>query len=85
MSRRSVLLAALTEDPASTSELYSQVGYATLTSVGLVPYDSFRAELVKLTAAGLAESDTGSDGSTVWRLIGESASRAAEPAPRQPH
>jgi len=75
MSRCSVLLAALTGEPASTSELYSRVGYATLTGLGLVPYDAFRAELGKLSAAGLAGSDTGSDGSTIWWLIGEPASQ----------
>jgi hypothetical protein len=79
MSRRSVLLAALTQEPASTSELYARVGYAALTRVGLVPYDAFRAELLTLSAAGLAESDTASDGSTIWRLIAEPASGAAEP------
>lgn len=66
MSRTSVLLAALSQEPASTSELYSRIDYSALTSVGLVAYDAFRAELVKLSAAGLAESDTASDGSTIW-------------------
>lgn len=78
MSPRSVLLAALTQEPASTSELYARVGYPTLTRVGLVPYDAFRAELVRLSVAGLAESDTASDGSTIWRLTGEPASGRPE-------
>ena len=68
MSRASALLAALTSEPASTSELYERVGYATLVRVGLIPYDAFRAELVRLSAAGLAENDTAADGSTLWRL-----------------
>jgi hypothetical protein len=68
MSRASVLLAALTNDPASTSDLYQRVGYAALTRVGLVPYEAFRAELGKLSAAGLAHSELGGDGSTMWRL-----------------
>jgi hypothetical protein len=68
MSRASVLLAALTSEPTSTSDLYARVGYAVLTRVGLVPYEAFRAELVKLSAAGLANSDVARDGSTVWRL-----------------
>ena len=38
MSRESALLAAVTGEPTSTSELYDQVGYATLTRIGLVPY-----------------------------------------------
>jgi hypothetical protein len=68
MSRASALLAALTREPASTSEVYDRVGYVTLTQVGLVPYQAFRAELAKLSAAGLVESHTDHDGSTVWRL-----------------
>jgi hypothetical protein len=80
MSRASTLLAALTSEPTSTEALYERVGYATLTRLGLVPYDAFRAELVKLSAAGLAESDTADDGSTIWRL----ATPTDEPAPGGP-
>ena len=68
MSRSSVLLAALTDDPTSTSDLYDRVGYPALARVGLIPYAAFRAELVKLSAAGLAASETAPDGSTLWRL-----------------
>ncbi len=68
MSRTSVLLEALHQGPASTSDLYSRVGYRALTRIGLVPYDAFRAELVKLAADGLTESEPGHDGATVWRL-----------------
>jgi hypothetical protein len=68
MSRASVLLAALRSEPTSTSDLYSRVGYAELTRIGLIPYPAFRAELAKLAAAGLADSDTAGDGSTRWRL-----------------
>lgn len=68
MSRQSVLLASLTSEPASTSELYDRVGYAALTRAGLIPYHAFRAALGRLTAEGLAESSTGRDGSTMWRL-----------------
>jgi hypothetical protein len=68
MSRASVLLAALTSEPLSTSELYNRVGYASLAEVGLIPYQAFRAELGKLSSAGLAKSDVGRDGSTVWFL-----------------
>lgn len=73
MSRESALLAALTSEPASTSEIYDRVGYLTLTRVGLVPYHAFRADLGKLSAAGLIESHTGADGSTMWRLPQPSA------------
>jgi hypothetical protein len=66
MSRESPLLAALTSEPTSTSELYSRVGYATLTQLGLVPYAAFRSELATLSAAGLAQTATADDGSTVW-------------------
>jgi hypothetical protein len=68
MSQETVLLAALTSEPTSTSQLYERVGYAALTRIGLVSYDAFRAELTRLAVAGLAESDTARDGSTLWRL-----------------
>jgi len=68
MSRTSVLLAALTDEPVSTSELYERVGYLALAHVSLIPYPAFRAELEKLSAAGLATGETASDGSTLWRL-----------------
>jgi hypothetical protein len=68
MSRSSVLLAALTAEGTSTSDLYARVGYTALAQVGLIPYPAFRAELVKLSAAGLADCETGGDGSTLWRL-----------------
>ncbi|HEY1509210.1 MAG TPA: hypothetical protein VGF93_09435 [Solirubrobacteraceae bacterium] len=67
MSRDSELLAALSSEPASTSELYDRIGYGTLTRIGLVPYDAFREALARLSAAGLADSDTAADGSTLWR------------------
>jgi hypothetical protein len=79
MSRRSVLLAALTQKPASTSELYTRVGYAALTRVGLVPYEAFRAELAGLSAAGLAESATAGDGATLWRSVHDSPSDRSRP------
>jgi hypothetical protein len=68
MSRRSVVLAALTSEPTSTDDLYTRVGYLALARVGLVPYAAFRAELAKLSAAGLAEKEAGADGSTLWKL-----------------
>jgi hypothetical protein len=79
MSRASALLAALADEPASTSELYERVGYATLTRLGLVPYAAFRAELVRLSAAGLAERHTAGDGATMWRLASPPGERAPEP------
>jgi hypothetical protein len=66
MSRESELLAVLTSEPASTTELYERIGYMTLTRLGLIPYPAFRQALGKLAAAGLAEHDTAQDGSTVW-------------------
>ena len=66
MSRASVLLAAITSEPTTTSDLYDRVGYPALTQVGLIPYHAFRAELIKLSAAGLASSEEAPDGSTVW-------------------
>ncbi len=67
MSRSSVLLASLTDTPASTETVYDRVGYLALTQVGLVPYDDFRAELVRLSAQGLVASEPGPDGATLWR------------------
>ncbi len=61
-------MAVLTPEPASTSELYERVGYMTLTHVGLVPYDAFRAELAQLSATGVVGCAAGDDGSTVWWL-----------------
>jgi hypothetical protein len=61
-----VLLDALTSEPTTTSDLYDRVGYLTLTQVGLIPYHAFRAELVKLSAAGLAHNEDAPDGSTMW-------------------
>jgi hypothetical protein len=66
MSRESELLAALTSEPASTSELYERIGYTTLTRLGLIPYPAFRQALGELAAAGVAEHDTAQDGSTLW-------------------
>ncbi len=68
MSRTSALMAVLTSEPASTSELYDRIGYPTLARLGLIPYDSFRAELAALSATGAVESGTRPDGSTTWRL-----------------
>jgi hypothetical protein len=70
MSRDSELLAVLTNEPASTSELYERVGYMTLTRLGLIPYPAFRQALGKLATAGLAEHESAPDGSTVW-WVGE--------------
>ncbi len=69
MTRASVLLAALTDEPIGTSELYSRVGYLALARVGLIPYPTFRAELEKLATAGLVRSESASDGSTRWALV----------------
>ena len=77
MSRASVLLAAMTSEPTTTSDLYDRVGYAALAGVGLIPYAAFRAELQKLVAAGQAESEAAPDGSTLWKL----ATRADQTSP----
>jgi hypothetical protein len=68
MSRRPELLAALGDEPASTSDLYERVGYPELVRLGLVSYPAFRAALDALAAQGLAEREAGPDGSTLWRL-----------------
>jgi hypothetical protein len=77
MSRASLLLSSLTDTPTSTEDLYDRVGYATLTQLGLVPYDAFRQELVRLSAQGLAASESGPDGATLWRRADPDAEGAA--------
>ena len=67
VSRESVLIGVLTDEPTSTEALYQRVGYATLAHLGLIPYETFRAELAKLAAAGLAERHTADNGATMWR------------------
>lgn len=66
MPRESVLVAALSHEPVSTSALYDRVGYATLTKLGLIPYPAFRAALSELEASGRARSEIADDGSTMW-------------------
>ena len=56
----------MTTEPTSTSDLYDRIGYPALTRVGLIPYETFRAELAKLSTAGLASSQEAPDGSTLW-------------------
>jgi hypothetical protein len=63
----SILLDVLTDEPTSTSDLYERMGYPALVRAGLVPYDAFRAELVRLSAAGLAQQGKDEDGATTWR------------------
>lgn len=74
MSRASALMAVISTDPTSTSDLYDRIGYATLARLGLIPYNAFRAELAALAATGAIEGATGPDGSTLW-------SRASEKRP----
>ncbi len=80
MSRSSVLLAALTDEPTSTSDLYDKVGYANLLREGLIQYNAFHAALDALAVEGLAERMAGPeragevaemtapDNATLWRL-----------------
>lgn len=81
MSRESALVAALTDEPTSTSDLYDRVGYAGLVRIGLVPYDAFRDALARMAAAGLAEHATAPDGATVWRRPGRPDDAAPRDAP----
>jgi hypothetical protein len=76
MSRTSALMAVISSDPTSTSDLYERIGYATLVRLGLIPYDAFRAELAALAATGAIECATGPDGSTLWRRASENGPRA---------
>ena len=76
MSRASALMAVISTEPTSTSDLYERIGYATLVRLGLIPYDAFRAELAALAAAGEIESATAPDGSTVWSRASENGAPA---------
>ena len=67
MSRSSTLMAALSDQPVTTSDLYDRVGYPTLVRLGLIPYAAFRDELAWLAATGAAIGETAPDGSTRWR------------------
>jgi hypothetical protein len=60
-------LGALTDEPVSTSDLYERVGYPALMRAGCIPYRRFRGALAELEAEGLAASEQGADGDTLWR------------------
>jgi len=79
MTAPRILLDALSDEPTSTSDLYERVGYPALVSAGLVPYDAFRAELVRLSAAGLADRGSDDDGATTWRRPASAEPEADEP------
>jgi hypothetical protein len=70
-------LAVLTDEPQSTSELYERVGYVALMRANMIPYKRFRMALVELQAEGLAASETGEDGDTLWRRTPAGAARQA--------
>ena len=90
MSRTATLMAALGEEPVTTSDLYDRIGYLELTRLGLIPYHAFRAELDRLAAAGLAVSSSAEDGSSLWRCAervsppaGPPRGQRADPAPHR--
>jgi len=70
-------LAALTDEPTSTSDLYERVGYVALMRAGVIPYKKFRLALAELEAEGLAASETGEDGDTLWRRTEAGAAQQA--------
>lgn len=70
MTHTAALMAVITTEPASTSELYDRVGYATLARLGLIPYHAFRAELAAMAASGAIEAGVAPDGSTIWHRPG---------------
>jgi hypothetical protein len=71
MSRTSALIAVITTEPASTSDLYDRVGYPALARLGLIPYHAFRGALARLAATGAIDGQTAPDGSTMWRRVPE--------------
>ena len=66
---QATVLAALSDEPATTSELYDRVGYPALVRAGLVSYHAFRDTLEALKSAGRAAAATDDDGATVWRRV----------------
>jgi len=61
------VLAKLTDEPVTTSDLYERIGYWGLLQAGLIPYGAFRRALIELEAEGLAASADAEDGQTLWR------------------
>ena len=51
---RRAVLDVLTDEPASTSDLYDRMGYPALMRANLIPYPAFREALAALEAEGLA-------------------------------
>jgi hypothetical protein len=66
--REQTVLAAVTTEPVSTSDLYERVGYPALMRAGLIAYREFRATLVGLEETRQVVSGTDDDGATTWRL-----------------
>ena len=66
--RSAIVLEAVADEPATTSQLYDRIGYPQLLRADLIQYERFRAVLAKLAAEGRIESATDDDGATVWRL-----------------
>lgn len=61
------VLDVLTDEPASTSDLYDRMGYPGLMRANLIPYPAFRNALAELEAEGLAQSITTQGEGTLWR------------------
>ena len=78
---RATVLAALTSEATSTSDLYDRIGYAALMRVGLIDYRAFRATLDALETDKRAESTTGDDETgTLWRIPDPAEDSAPEGA-----
>jgi hypothetical protein len=66
---RATVLAALTTEATSTSDLYDRIGYPALMRAGLIDYRAFRSTLEALEADKLAHSASGDDETgTLWRI-----------------
>jgi len=64
-----VVLAALTEEATTTSDLYDRVGYMALVRVGLIDFRAFRDVRAALERQGLADGWEGpEDRGSRWRL-----------------
>ncbi len=62
-----VILAALAEGPATTSQLYDRLGYPLLLRLQLIDYRAFRRVIAELEADERIAGEPHDDG-TIWSL-----------------
>jgi hypothetical protein len=65
---REVILAALADGPATTSQLYDRLGYPVLLRLQLIDYRAFRRVIGELEGDELITGEPHEDG-TVWTRV----------------